>query len=113
MADIVLTRQKVSDGKVPRLKEWMSEIQNREDEAIETLKGGMHAETAFLEHTEDGDFLVYYMKADDIEQAYKAFEDSPHEIDKEHKAVMRDVLETGENVGDFELLYHLSNPEQR
>jgi PHP family Zn ribbon phosphoesterase len=112
MAEIVLAKQKIEKGKTERLREWMEEITEREAEAVETLKSeGMHSETAFIEQTEESDFLIYYMKADSIEQVYESFEDSSHDIDQEHKQVMSDVLESGENVGDYELLYHLENPE--
>ena len=113
MADVVLVKQKVAAGKTSRLKEWMAEIRDREQEALETLKDeGIHSETAFLEHTDDGAFLIYYMKADDIEQAIESFEQSAHDIDETHKQVMDEVLESGENVGEYELLYHLDNPER-
>lgn len=113
MADVVLSKQQIADGKTERLEEWAREIREREEEAVETLREeGMHAETAFVEHTDEGDFLVYYMKADDIERVYEAYENSSHAIDREHKRVMREVLEDGENVGDYDLLYHLDNPEQ-
>lgn len=112
MTDVVLVKQKIEDGKTPQLKEWMAEIRERDEEALETLKNeGMHSEAAFLEHTDDGDFLIYYMKADDWEQAVESFEQSSHEIDEEHKHVMDEVLESGENIGDYELLYQLNNPE--
>jgi hypothetical protein len=112
MADIILTKQKIESGKTTQLKEWMDEICEREEEAIETLKSeGMHSETAFIEHTEEGDFLVYYMRADDMEQVFDSFNESSHEIDEEHKQVMDEVLESGENIGDYELLYHMDNPE--
>lgn len=112
MAEIVLTKQKIEPGKTQRLEEWVREVRNRKSEAIETLQNeGMHAETAFIEHTDEGDFLVYYMKADDVQRVYHAFEESAHPIDAEHKQVMMDVLETGADVGDFDFLYHLDNPE--
>lgn len=65
-----------------------------------------------LEHTEDGDFLVYYMESEDLEHVYEAFNDSSHDIDEEHKAVMNDVLEDSANVGGFERPYHLRNSER-
>lgn len=49
------------------------------------------------------------MRAEDIEQVFEAFEESSYEIDEEHKRVMDEVLESGENIGDYELLYHLDN----
>jgi hypothetical protein len=113
MADVVLTRQRIESGKTEQLREWMTEIRQREDEARETLENeGMVAEAAFLEQTEDEDFLVYYMEAEDVEHVYEAFSDSSHDIDEEHKAVMNDVLEDSANVDGFELLYHLRNPER-
>ncbi|PSQ44145.1 hypothetical protein BRD14_01760 [Halobacteriales archaeon SW_5_68_122] len=112
MTDIVLTKQKIENGETQQLREWMDEVSEREEEAIETLKSeGMHSETTFIEHTDEGDFLVYYMKADDMKQVSESFADSSHEIDEEHKRMMDNVLESGENVGDYELLYHLDNPE--
>lgn len=50
----------------------MGEIREREDETIETLKGErMHSEAAFLEKTDDGDFLVCYMEAEDIDHVFE------------------------------------------
>ena len=113
MADVLLSKQKIKPGKTAHLKEWMSEIQTREDEAIETLKHeGMHSEAAFLQKTEDGDFLVYYMEADDMDHVFEAYRQSEHEIDHEHREVLEDVLEDGSDVGNYELLYHLTNPDR-
>jgi hypothetical protein len=113
MADVLLSKQKIKSGKTARLKEWMAEIQTREDEAIETLKHeGMHSEAAFLQRTEDGDFLVYYMEADDMDHVFEAYKQSDHEIDHEHREVLEDVLEDGSDVDNYELLYHLTNPDR-
>lgn len=112
MVDVVLTKQKIEPGKTPRLKEWMGEIRTREDEAIETLESeGMHSEAAFIERTDEGDYLVYYMEAEDMEHVFESFSKSSHEIDLEHQEVMSELLESGQNVGDYELLYYLVNPE--
>lgn len=113
MSEIMLMKQKIEEGKMARLKEWMAEIRDREDEAIATLENeGMHSETAFIEQTDDGDYLIYYMKADDIDGVFEAFEQSSHDIDIEHQQVMKEVLESPENVGEYELLYHLENPNR-
>jgi hypothetical protein len=113
MAEVVLTKQKVKSGKTEQLREWMSEIQERDAEAVETLQSeGMHSEAAFLEQAEDGDYLVYYMEAENLRQVYESFEESSHDIDEEHKEVMDEVLEDGENIGNYELLYHMVNPER-
>jgi hypothetical protein len=36
MADVVLTRQEIESAKTEQLREWMTEIRQREDEARET-----------------------------------------------------------------------------
>lgn len=113
MADVDLTKQKLKSGKTEQLREWMSEIQEREEEAVQTLQSeGMHSEAAFLEHTEDGDYLVYYMEAENLRQVYESFENSSHDIDEEHKQVMDEVLEDGEDIGNYDLLYHMVNPDR-
>jgi len=91
----------------------MTEVRDRTEEVEATLRDeGMQTESAFLEHTDDGPHLVYYMEAEDIERVWDQFEDSDHDIDEAHKAVMREVLEDGQDVGEYELLYHVTNPER-
>lgn len=113
MTDVVLVKQRVKPDKVDRLREWMAEVRERSGEAEDTLRDeGVLTESAFLEHTDDGPHLVYYMEAEDIERVWDQFEDSDHDIDREHKAVMAEVLEDGRDVGEFEPLYHLTNSER-
>ncbi|WP_458208462.1 DUF6176 family protein [Haladaptatus sp. NG-SE-30] len=113
MVDVVMMKQKIKEGKTQRLKEWMAEIRMREEEAIETYENeGMYSESAFIERTDEGDFLVYYMESEDAQRAHEAFENSTHEIDREHKEVMEETLEDGRNVGEYELLYHLTHPNR-
>lgn len=113
MPDVVLTKNRIAPGKTERLREWMAEIRSRENEALETLEHeGMHEEAAFLERTDDGDYLVYYMKADDVDEVFASFENSPYDIDQEHREVMDEVLASGADDRSIELLYHLSNPER-
>lgn len=115
MTEAVLTKQKVEDGKTDQLVEWMTELREREDEVVETFQSeGMVTEAAFLEHTEDGDYPVYFMEAEDLREAYESFGESTHGIDEEHKEVMSDVLEDSEElgVGNYEFLYHMVNPDR-
>ena len=113
MVDIVMTKRRIEPGKTRWLKEWMAEIRRREDEAVETYESEeMYGESTFIERTDEGDFLVYYMESEDAQRAYEAFENSTHEIDREHKEVMEEVLEDERNVGEYELLYHLTHPNR-
>lgn len=112
---IFLTKQKIEPDKVDRLKEWMDEVRELESEVVETFQsGGMQTETAFLEHGDDGVYLVYFMEAEDLREVYESFSESTHNIDQEQKEVMDDVLENPEDlgVGNYELLYHMINPDR-
>lgn len=110
MADVILTKNRIKPGKTERLREWTAEIQRRRDEAIETLEHErMFAEAAFIEHTADEDYLIYYMEAADIDHVFEAFESSPYDIDEEHRQVMNEVLVDETADRDIELLYHLVN----
>lgn len=52
--------------------------------------------------------LKQWMKADDIDRVFEAFSQSDHEIDREHEAVLVD----GGSNAEYELLYHLTNPNR-
>lgn len=111
MSEVILTKNRIKPGKTARLRKWMAEIQTRRDEAIETLQHeGMVSEAAFIEQTDKGDYLVYFMEAKDIERVFEAFQSSPFEIDREHQEVMEDVLVQEQSDREIELLYHLKNP---
>ena len=113
MTDTVIVKQRVKEGQIDRLRAWMAEVRDRRDEAEATLREeGMVTESAFLEHTDDGPHLVYYMEAEDIDRVWGQYADSDHDIDREHEQVMAEVLEDGRDVGEFEPLYHLTNPDR-
>lgn len=52
------------------------------------------------------------MEVEDREAMWKAFEASDHPIDEEHEDVMDEVLADGSDTEEFELLYHVTNPER-
>jgi hypothetical protein len=113
LVDIVLTERRIEPGETERLEAWAREVRDRGSEAVETLRnGGIHSETAFAEHADDGDSPVYYMNAADLDAAYETYEESSHDIDGGHKRVLTEVLETGEDVGEYDLLYHLEGPDR-
>ena len=110
MADVVLTRERVEPGCEDRLREWMAEVKRRESEAMETLAHeGMVAEAAFLDEQPEATYLMYYMEAEDLDEVYEAFRSSPYEIDREHAAVVDEVLADDQPDEQPELLYHAVN----
>lgn len=113
MPEVLLTKNRIKPGKTEQLREWMEEIKSRRKEAIETLQHeDMLTESAFLESGEEGDYLIYYMEAEDIGQVFEAFDSSPYEIDQEHKEVLNEVLTDDQPKQEIELLYHLVNPDR-
>jgi hypothetical protein len=58
-------------------------------------------ESVFLDQTGDGDFLIYYMKAQSIDEASHAALHSHHRIDAYHAEFKRNTWETQT---DLELL---------
>lgn len=113
MTDVVVSKRRVDPGKVGRLREWMAEVREREDEAVETLQNeGVYTESTFLGRDEEGPYLLYYVEAEDFEAAMEAYRESDHDIDREHRAVMDEVLADDHPDEGIEPLYHLVNPDR-
>ena len=76
-----------------RVREWATTLnESRRAEALATLRDETVVfEAVFLDHTAEGDFLIYVMKAESFEKAKEAAVTSTHEIDKYHKEFKRDT----------------------
>ncbi len=69
------------------VREWAGELSRRRDEVLETLADeGVHLEMAFLDSTAEGDWLVYVMRARDLQHAREVFAASRRPIDLYHRA---------------------------
>lgn len=102
-------RIKLKPGSLDDVRAWAAELNARRDEVIATLRDeGVAVESAFLERTPEGDFLVYYMRVRSHEQARAAFERSQHAIDAYHAAFKQRTWESSENL---ELLIDFENPD--
>ena len=105
------TRVKLKPNSIPRVREWAAELNSRRDEAFETLKDeGVFIESAFLEQTTDGDFLIYYMRMESMEKAKAAVARSPHPIDAYHKQFKIDCWESTQQL---ELLVDFERTQSR
>lgn len=59
---------------------------NRKEETLESLNNeGVVVESAFLDVQPQGSFLIYYMRAHDVEKAIAVFQSSSLAIDAYHK----------------------------
>lgn len=102
---------RLESGGEERLREWAEEVQSRRDEAVQTLRDeGTLTETAFLESRSDGDYVSFYMEAEDLAAAHEAFEESDHDIDEEFAQVLAEVTADDQPDAEVETLYHLTNP---
>jgi hypothetical protein len=66
-------------------------------------------ETAFLDQTAEGDFLITFMKAESFQKAREAVRSSVHDIDKFHQKFKQ---ETWEERSSLELLVDLDRIQE-
>jgi hypothetical protein len=82
---------KLKPGCLDRVRAWAAEINRRSAEALVTLRDeGVVIESAFLDSTSEGDFLIYYMRAADFVRASEVAGQSTHPIDAYHQQFKQD-----------------------
>lgn len=98
---------RLKPGSVGRVREWAAELNSRSDEVLATLRDeGVVVESVFLDSDEQGDFLIYYMKAASMETASQVARHSLHAIDAYHEQFKQEVWESREQL---ELLIDFQN----
>ena len=96
-------RVRLKEGSLGRVRDWAAELNARRDEVLATLRDeGVRIESVFL----DGDTLIYYMRAESIEQAREVYAHSTHAIDAYHQ---RFKDETFDEQTALELLIDFEN----
>ena len=79
--------------------EWAKELMSRKNEALATLRDeGVWIESVFLERTEQGDFLIYYMKLESMDRAKEVVAKSKHAIDEYHQKFKKATWVTGKKL---------------
>ncbi|WP_458185799.1 DUF6176 family protein [Haladaptatus sp. NG-WS-4] len=117
MTEIFIRKQKIRPGKTERLREWIGEM-NSKAEADERgvrdiwAEESLHTISLFVEHAEDGDYFVWYLEADSMEQLIEARRASTHPLHDVEDEMMQKVLEDPSEVGEFEPLLHGVSPER-
>ena len=98
---------RLKPNSVERVRQWANEINTRKDETLLTLKDeGVVIESVFLDQNSEGDFLIYYMKAENFAEAKKAVVKSIHKIDEYHRQFKKDCWLDGKKL---EALIDLEN----
>jgi len=84
---------RLKPNSLERVREWATALnESRRAEALATLRDETIVfEAAFLDHTAEGDFLIYAMKPESFEKSKAAVAASTHEIDKYHQQFTRDT----------------------
>jgi hypothetical protein len=108
----VLSTAWIVPGKTQRLRDWYAELEDRREEAFQTLDNeGVRQEVAYILDTEHGDLLAVFIEVEDMDAANEAFYSSPFEIDRQHAEVMDECTIGGSTGRKFaELMYAFQNP---
>lgn len=78
---------------------WFKTLKAREAEVLESLKNeSVVIESVFLEQHEEDFYLIYYMKAKDLERAKSIAKHSLLPIDSYHKACREKFCESREKL---------------
>jgi len=110
----ILSTAWIVPGKSERLRDWYRELDDRRDEAFQTLDNeGIRQEIAFILNTDHGELLAVFIEVEDMDKADEAFFSSPFEIDHQHRQVM-DECTVGGSTGraKAELMYAFKNPSK-
>jgi len=90
---------RLKPNSLDKVREWARVINTRKDEALATLRDeGVVLECAFLDSTDEGDFLVYVMKAESFDKAKQAAQQSAHSIDEYHMKFKQETWEDGKKL---------------
>ena len=69
---VLCGRIKIKDGALEDVYQWFDTLNSRKNELIYAFTHeGIWLESVFLEHAEDGDYLIYYARQDDLEKVYE------------------------------------------
>jgi hypothetical protein len=107
LVETVCVKVRLKPDSIGRVRAWAAELTNRADETLATLRDeGVIVESAFLDRTAEGDFLIYYLKAKSLNAAAEAVSQSLHPIDAYHQQFKREAWDTREQL---ELLIDFEN----
>jgi hypothetical protein len=79
-------RVALNENSLPAVREWATTLRSRADEVLATLEDeGVVVEAVFLEHAADGDYLIYFIKGENLAHANEVAAKSTHAIDEYHR----------------------------
>ncbi len=107
---VICTCSKIKEGCLDDVCNWLKTLIDRKEETLESFrKEGVWLESAFIRKSQDGYFLIYYMRADDVKTAMTIFHDSSLPIDHFHKECWSNYTEQHEILTQ---VFHLENQQK-
>lgn len=90
--EVACYRIQLKENMITKVKDWANRL-NSEIIEVKVLleKEGVTIESAFLEQSETGNFLVYYLRAANIKKALDTAKASQHPVDIFHRKVMSEI----------------------
>jgi tRNA A58 N-methylase Trm61 len=96
-------RVKLREGTTEQFVNWAKELYNKMDNVYEALENEtMVVESIFLDRCEDGDYLVFYTRAENLVKANEAMQKSDNQVDKE---AIEMIQKTWESAKPLEILF--------
>ncbi len=78
----ICIRTKIDPEFLSEVRQWFDTLKDRLDETMETLESEkVLVESAFLDKHDKDVYLIYYLKAENIDKAYEVFDKSTSSID--------------------------------
>jgi ribosomal protein L4 len=85
-------RIKLKAGMINDAKNWAEHLNSRTKEVLGLLKSeGVTVESAFLDQVNGEDYLIYYLRAENLENAHKIASESNHPVDIFHRNSMKQI----------------------
>lgn len=113
--DVILLRYEIAEGRTDELREWFTEVRQRESEVAEIIqREQMLTESIFLEEGADADYLLWYMETPDIENVWETYEDATDALIAESQEIVQRALVTDFHsaVSDCECLLHATQGDR-
>ena len=99
---------KLKEGTLERVKEWCANFQNHPDIGYVLDKETIRIETLLLDNQEDGDYLIFYMRADSLQNANDFLIKEQHPLNDLSKQFMQECWDL-ENIKVLEPVLDLEN----
>ncbi len=91
-----LSIAEIEEGHTDEIKEWYSELEQREEETYKTLEQqGVVIEEAYVAEIQGTSYLLVYMASRDLEKAHSEGDKENFEIVREHHDVLERCRKTG------------------